>query len=460
MRLTGRWSGDTLALRLTLFLAIGATIAAAGSLTLAEAFRQHQMRIYRTERVAMSVAGLLDSLAREPGRTTDQLDRGLVQGGRLLLDARAPVRELDDAMTARLARLAGPGGRIRVFRTDPSICIGHPERRYVRRTEGYIGVDPECWVVAVDRTPRMRNPVILGIDLAPLPRPNTMGLSPGFLLIVTGMAVVLSFLVARTTLGFMRRLTRAAQAFASDIDAAPVRETGPRDVRETFAAFNLMQRRIREGIAERAQILAAISHDLQTPLTRLLLRLELVTDARLRQRLVADVAAMQRLVGEGLVLARSGESSDDWTVLDAESLLASMVEDAADAGVGPVTLGRVEPLELRVKPDALQRCLQNLVDNALRYGGAALLECFARDGQGHVVVRDSGPGIAEHLLEDMFKPFVRGEASRSRQTGGTGIGLTIARAQAATFGGAVSLANAPEGGLVATVTIPLSVVTG
>jgi len=392
----GRW--DTLAMRLTIFLTIGGTVSAVSSLTLAEAYRQKQMRTYRAERVTASVKGLVHLLETAPERTRRELAGDRVQGAHLLPDKAAPRREVDPYITSALGRAFGPQRVIAAFRSDAEICIGHPENHYVRRADGYLHTVPECWVIAIERAG------VLGIDLAPLPRPDSMGLSPGFILIVTGAALVLSFLVAQITLGFMRRLTRAAQAFATDMDADPVPETGPRDVRETFAAFNLMQQRIREAMRERAHILAAISHDLQTPLTRLLLRLELVSDDALRKRLVGDVA----------------------------------------------------PLEIRVKPEALHRCLQNLVDNALRYGGSARLDCFVREGAVHIAVRDCGPGIAPERIERMFKPFVRGEESRSRATGGTGIGLTIARAQAATFGAHVTLANAPEGGLIATISVPMA----
>jgi signal transduction histidine kinase len=163
---------------------------------------------------------------------------------------------------------------------------------------------------------------------------------------------------------------------------------------------------------------------------------------------------MQRLVTEGLALARSGESSDDWVMLDMESLLASMVEDMTDAGLGEVTLGNVDCVEVRVKPDAAP-LPPNLIDNALRYGGQARLDCRQQDDQIVISVTDAGPGIPAALLEQMFEPFVRGDSSRSRRTGGTGIGLTIARAQASTFGASLSLANAAQGGLIATIAIPI-----
>ncbi|MBC2665320.1 hypothetical protein H7F51_07295 [Novosphingobium flavum] len=457
MKLRSFWARfDSLATRMTLFLALGATLAAITSLTLAERYRQNQMRLYRAERITQSARGLVGLLTVAPQRTRAELAGNRVQGAHLLENSRAPVRESDPAVSAALSRAFAPDVRAGAFSTDPQVCLARPVTTFARRAAGYLGADTECWIVTLTfaRPVGGESELVLALDLAALPRPATLGLSPGFILIVAAASLVLSFLVAQVTLGFMRRLTKAAQAFANDIEAPPVAETGPRDVRTTFAAFNHMQQRIRDAVRDRTQILAAITHDLQTPLTRLRLRLELVPEEGLRNRLVADIAAMQRLVTEGLVLARSGEASDDWALVDVESLLASVVEDAADAGQPSITLGRVEPLEIRVKPEALQRCLQNLVDNALRYGGSARLDCTTTADEVQIAVSDNGPGIPEHLLGDVFKPFVRAEGSRSRQTGGTGIGLTIARAQAETFGGRVQLANRPDGGLVATIAVP------
>ncbi|MEG3085585.1 ATP-binding protein [Sphingomonas sp. PB2P12] len=214
-----------------------------------------------------------------------------------------------------------------------------------------------------------------------------------------------------------------------------------------------MQARIREGVRDRTQVLAAIAHDLQTPLTRLRLRLRLeqVADTELRDRLTADLAATQRLVREGLDLARAGESREPFSQVDIDSLISSLVEDSAEFGA-PVTFVGGCSATVRVKPDALARCLGNLVENALKYGGDAELACARQGGAIIVTVRDHGSGIPSDAMAAMFQPFQRGDQSRSRITGGTGIGLTIAQAQANTFGGVVTLANHPKGGLIATVT--------
>ncbi|WP_343616618.1 ATP-binding protein [Novosphingobium sp.] len=448
---------DTLALRLTLVLAIGGTLASMYSLTFSEWYLQHQMRQYRAEMIARSVADIAGHIAANDHSDMILLASNRIRGAHLLQDASAPVLEADPAIDQALSSGLPRGMTAHSFRTDPAVCAGHPGVAYVRAVAGMLAIPPECWAVdlGVLASDGQVTHHRMAFDMAPLPLLLSVRQSPDYLALVALAALLLSFLVASITLRFMRRLAVASRAFSSDIAAAPIPETGPRDVRETFAAFNQMQQRIREAMQERAQILAAISHDLQTPLTRLRLRLDLLPDEGVRTRLFHDVEAMQRLVTEGLALARSGESADDWVMLDMESLLASMVEDMTDAGLGEVTLGHVDPVEVRVKPDALHRCLQNLIDNALRYGGQARLDCRQEEGRIVISVTDAGPGIPEALLDQMFEPFVRGDSSRSRRTGGTGIGLTIARAQAATFGASVSLANAAQGGLIARITIPL-----
>jgi len=200
-------------------------------------------------------------------------------------------------------------------------------------------------------------------------------------------------------------------------------------------------------------MLAAITHDLQTPVTRLRLRLENVDDEQLRERLIADLAAMQALIGEGLELARSAESAEKRVALDLDSLLESLVEDALEAG-GDATFTGGCGAVLMLRPLAMRRLFANLLDNALMYGHSAQVSA-ERDGQGvRVRISDTGPGLAEDELEAVFDPFVRLETSRSRQTGGAGLGLTIARALAGKDGARLTLHNRAQGGLDAVVYWP------
>jgi signal transduction histidine kinase len=232
------------------------------------------------------------------------------------------------------------------------------------------------------------------------------------------------------------------------LDPEPIPERGPYEVQAALATFNLMQSRVRDGFRDRTQLLAAISHDLQTPLTRLRLRLEQVQDVALRDRLVADLAATQALVREGLDLAGSSE----WSVIDIDSVLASLAEDAAEFGAD-VRFGSGCGVAVRVKPNALIRCLTNLIDNAVKYGGGAMLACTNLKDRIVITVRDEGAGIPEEELDRMFEPFTRGRPGQAGGRSGTGIGLTIARSQALTFGARVKLANNEGGGITASVEI-------
>ena len=271
---------------------------------------------------------------------------------------------------------------------------------------------------------------------------------PSFLVLLTLATSILAYAVARLASAPLERLAVAAVELGQDLDRAPVQVSGPTEVQHAAAAFNAMRRRLQQHIRERTQMLAAITHDLQTPLTRLRLRLERVEDEALRERLVADWGAMKALVDEGLELARSAETSEPRVMLDLDSLLESLVEDVTDAGGHAVFEQRCHAV-LRLQPLAARRLFSNLIDNAIKYGGSAQVSAV-RVGDGIAVrVRDPGPGLPDDMLERVFDPFVRGDASRLRQTGGAGLGLTIARMLAEKNGAKLTLRNHPDGGLEA-----------
>ncbi len=201
-------------------------------------------------------------------------------------------------------------------------------------------------------------------------------------------------------------------------------------------------------------MLAAITHDLQTPLTRLRLRLEKVEDPALRAKLIEDLGGTQMLVREGLDLARSMDSTEPMQLLDIDSLLDSACADAGDAGQDVACEGRIR-VSLAAQPRALRRCLTNLLDNAVKYGRQARVTLSQEQDRVVIRIRDSGAGIPADQLDAVFDPFFRLETSRSRDTGGTGLGLTIARNIAENHGGSLTLANHPEGGLEATIRLPV-----
>jgi len=180
-----------------------------------------------------------------------------------------------------------------------------------------------------------------------------------------------------------------------------------------------------------------------------------VEDEALRARLLADLAAMQSLIAEGLELARSAETTEPFAAVDVDALLESLVEDAAELG-GRALLAGGCGVDVHARPMALRRCLSNLVDNALKYGGGAELSAVRRPGGLVIAVRDHGPGIPDEDLARVLDPFVRLETSRSRETGGSGLGLAIARTLAEACNARLALRNHPDGGLEATVTLEVA----
>ena len=264
--------------------------------------------------------------------------------------------------------------------------------------------------------------------------------------------------ITRLALAPLLTLSRAAERFADDVDAPPLPERGPREIRAALAVFNRMQSRIRAHMSERTSMLAAIAHDLQTPLTRLRLRLEQVADPALRDSLERDLAECRSRVREGLDLARSLDDRSPLVALDLDALLRSACDQAADAGL-PVHYEGDSRLTVRARPAALLRCVENLIANAVKYGDAARVGAAAEGADAVIRVRDRGPGIVPQDLERVFEPFVRLEHSRSRDTGGTGLGLTIARNLMSRQGGSVELRNiggTPPQGLEARLRIPLA----
>jgi signal transduction histidine kinase len=281
------------------------------------------------------------------------------------------------------------------------------------------------------------------------PRPDFIGYGVMFLLSIGALAAA----IARMTMHPLKQLAQAATALGNDIERPPLPERGATEIRQAAAAFNAMQTRIRHHIQQRAHILAAITHDLQTPLTRLRLRLEKVDDPDLREKLIGDMSAMQSMVREGLDLARSMDSAEPVQPLHLDSLIDSTCIDAADAGQA-VTVSGTTGVSMMARPVALRRCLTNLIDNAVKYGKSAHVTAAVEGLFAVIRIRDNGPGIPEAELEKVFEPFYRLENSRSRETGGSGLGLTIALNIAEQHGGTLRLSNHPEGGLEVVLMLP------
>ena len=260
---------------------------------------------------------------------------------------------------------------------------------------------------------------------------------------------VCGWLAARLVTRPLARLAAAADDLGPDLKARHVDEQGPTEVAQAARAFNAMQGRISDYLAERVQILAAISHDLQTPITRMRLRTDLMDNEQDQLKFRQDLDAMNALVREGVTYARTLQGTREPPCrIDADALLESMVSDYGDAGQPVALQGQIgEPIVTR--PNALRRILTNLIDNALKFGTEVCVQVQYSGERLVLAVIDNGPGIPPEHLASVMKPFYRVEGSRNRSTGGTGLGLAIAQQLASAMGAELILRNRSEGGLEA-----------
>ena len=279
--------------------------------------------------------------------------------------------------------------------------------------------------------------------------------SPYFLSILatTLMVIGLSVWALRRSTAPLATLAGAADRLGRDVNAPPLDENGPSEVRHAARAFNQMQRRLKSFVADRTQMLAAVSHDLRTPITRLRLRAEFIDDAEAQKKTLADLDEMESMIAATLAFAAEDAGGEPAAAFDLGVLLRGLCDDAADAGRDAAYDGPAK-LAFTGRAAALKRLFGNLIDNAVKYGKRARVGLTAADGRVVVTVADDGSGIPEAELEKVFQPIYRVERSRSRDTGGTGLGLAVVRSVARAHGGEATLANRPGGGLVATVTLP------
>ncbi|SSW65246.1 Osmolarity sensor protein EnvZ [Achromobacter veterisilvae] len=290
-------------------------------------------------------------------------------------------------------------------------------------------------------------PAVLDIHLSAMrPAPWLIVVLAVQLILLVGCA----WLAVRLAVRPLTRLARAAEELDPNAKSPLLSERGPAEVARAAAAFNAMQERIAAHVAERMQMLGAISHDLQTPLTRMKLRTEFMEESADRDKFAQDLNEVERLVREGIDYARSAHGNVETPVrVELHAFLESLVYDYQDTGKA-VTLSGAAAGPLLTRPHALRRVLGNLVDNALKFAGAAEIRVDVQEGAPlSVFVLDRGPGIPEHELDAVLQPFYRLESSRNRDTGGTGLGLAIAQQLAVVVGAKLILSNRDGGGLSA-----------
>jgi signal transduction histidine kinase len=367
---------------------------------------------------------------RYPGRTLNRHEVAAIE--------RAFVAELRDRLGDQYKVSVG---RIRRGHPDKEVIALVPEKR---RANGTTALDVTVGMPDGD--------AVMFRVAAPMPDPPLpwqLFIQLGVLTLVLG---VVLFLVTRGITRPLSKLALAADAVGQSVRHPPLTEEGVREIRDATRAFNTMQDRLLRYLDSRTSVLAAMSHDLRTPLTRMRLRVEAVSEERLRTRFAADLDEMEALVHGALALFKGLEDDERFERVDVNELLDSLYAEYVELGSLVVLEGKA--LEsIQGKPRALKRCLRNLVDNALKFGQRATIS--VADGDALVIrVADEGPGIPEDMLERVFEPFYRLETSRNRDTGGTGLGLSIARDVVQMHGGSITLRNRPEGGLIAELRLP------
>jgi two-component system OmpR family sensor kinase len=265
--------------------------------------------------------------------------------------------------------------------------------------------------------------------------------------------LAVSIYLVRVCTAEFRSIARAARRLGVDVAAPPLPIHGPEEVREAAAAFNEMQNRIRTLVTDRTQMLAAISHDLRSPITAIRLRAEFIEEGDERDRILTQLDEMEAMVSATLSFLKDDGGREETRVVEVGALLETICDDMADAG-RPVRFDGPTGATMRCRPMALKRALTNLIENAVKYGGSTTVSLAALPDHLTVSIDDNGPGIPEAEMETVFNPFYRLEASRNRETGGFGLGLTVARSVIKGHGGDLVLENRSAGGLRATVTLP------
>ena len=469
----------SLATRTAVVLLAGLMVVQVAGLTIHALDRIDVQQVLQMREVASSIFNVFRAVAatladRRAG-VLAALHRGY--GFSVTLGQAPPVTTLPQMPLPALRRFwmaieAGP-----LTRADPRLLGGQPadspDRQawansdFMRRNFGRPGAAP-IDIVAYGGQKSRR--LVVGVRLGDgewlnfdsalgSPRPWH---SPTFMAafgLMTVAAAGLTLWAVRRLTAPVRTLAAAAEALGRDVNAPPLPETGPEEVATAAAAFNTMASRIRRFVDDRTALLTAIGHDLRTPITRLKLRAEFLDDDELRGKMLTDLDEMEAMVNATLAFGRDARTTEKIVPLDLAELIRTILDEAADTH--PDTADKLSydgpsHLTVRLRSLATKRALTNLISNAFKYGGSARVRLEPpAGGFVTVIVQDDGPGIPLDELDRVFEPFHRLESSRNRETGGTGLGLPIARDIVRAHGGDVILSNRPTGGLAARVTLPV-----
>ncbi|MCZ8262126.1 MAG: ATP-binding protein [Beijerinckiaceae bacterium] len=435
-----RWF-DTLAARTVLLMLIGVGIVHVASLYAYQHALDREMSLANEARLADRLLTIRRSVMRvvpaERESAAHELSGGPVEAHWSATERARPGGPGAEAWQGLHGRLKEQAAEL----VDEDIIIGAN-----RKTE----TDPHLALISL----RLPDESWVNITLfAPDARPQSShGTWVSTSLMALGVAVI-SVLVIGWMTTPLRRFASAARQLYHGTDRVEVPETGPQEIRDAAVAFNEMQARIRKLVAARTQTLAAVSHDLKTPLTRMRLRAEVLADRAQAEGLVADIREMERMLDQTLAHLRGDRKDEELRPLDLAALLATLANEAVDQGA-TASLAVPGAMVIEGRPLALKRAFGNLIDNAIKYGGLAEITVEGQEDALVVSIADAGPGIPEPRMAEMFEPFTRLETSRSRETGGFGLGLSIARDIIEGHGGTIALANRRDGGLLVTIRLP------
>ncbi len=252
----------------------------------------------------------------------------------------------------------------------------------------------------------------------------------------------------------LSKFKHAADRLGVDLETQPLDIYGPKIVRETAAALNQMQTRIQDLIRDRTQMLAAISHDLRTPITRLKLRAQMINDPKMTDALMHDLSEMEQMINETLSFAKQDASEERLQQMDLLSLLNTLCNDAQDLGHAVTIQSNEQRIPMLGHPLSIKRALSNIINNATRYAKNISIKTTIKHRSIFITITDDGPGIPNHELEQVLTPFYRAEHSRNRETGGTGLGLAVTQDIIKAHGGSITLSNQTPHGLCVAIRLP------
>ncbi|HUA79961.1 MAG TPA: HAMP domain-containing sensor histidine kinase [Dyella sp.] len=432
--MSARWLPRSMASRLYLIILAGLMLAQGLSLALL---------FY--ERYESATAMMYNTVEHDVGTSVEVLDR---------LPAPERPRWLGRLQRDNYRYILGTGEPGATLSSDRSLEVVH-------RIAMEVGPDFQVHADAIPNSPVHRYQVHftlhdgspLTLDVIPHIMPVAKWL-PFVLALQLLLLLACTWIAVRLATRPLTRLANAVESMTPNADGPHMEEKGPIEVAQAAVAFNAMQERIRRHLKERLHILASISHDLQTPITRMRLRAEALEEGEGKQKILGDLHAMEHLVREGVTYARSAHGGSETPVrMDVGAFLESLVFDYQDMGRA-VSLAETVSGAAMVRQQALRRVLGNLIDNAVKYGGSAEVSAWRHaNGTLCIAVSDRGPGIPGADIERVLQPFYRLEASRNRDTGGAGLGLAIAAQLTRAIGGDLKLANREGGGLTATVAL-------